>query len=180
MSSERKRFKREQNALENLPNELFVEIFGYLNGVDAVYAFYPLNIRFLCLLNQYVNNFDFTSVSKTKFKFITQVHSMNQWRSLTISNDDQTPGQINFFTESFPFDQYIPQLESLTALSMVPEQVPAFLSQVESLNNLVSLSIGHICGLTIPSIQLPLLKRLTLKTCKNTAWLMVNKKYFSL
>ncbi|CAF0747201.1 unnamed protein product [Rotaria sordida] len=169
--SEPKRFKRESTLFEHLPNELFVEIFGYLNGVDAVYAFSQLNIRFQRLLNYYVNNFDFKSVSKAKFNYITQLHDIHRWRSLCLSNDDNTPGQIKYFSQLFPPNEYIHQLESLTVLHMKPENAQEFLLQIRSLNNLVSLSIGLICGLNIQSMELPSLKRLVLTSCKHTYWI---------
>ncbi|CAF2379233.1 unnamed protein product [Rotaria sp. Silwood2] len=169
--SEAKRFKREFKLIENLPNELFVEIFGYLNGVDTVYAFSQLNIRFQCLLNHYVNNFDFKSISKAKFNYVTQLHDIHQWRSLCLYDDDSTPGQIKYFSRLFPPNEYLHQLKSLTVLHMKPEYAQNFLLQIRSLNNLVSLSIGLICGLNIQSIELTSLKRLILTSCKHTFWI---------
>ena len=49
---------------EHLPDDLFVEIFSYLNGVDAVFAFSQLNYRFQCLIIKYCRIFDFKSISK--------------------------------------------------------------------------------------------------------------------
>ena len=174
--SEPKRFKRESMIFEHLPNELFVEIFGYLNGVDTIYAFSKLNIRFQYLLNDYVNIFDFKSISLAKFNFITQQHDIHRWRSLIFSDDDGTPGQIELFCRLFPLAEYIHQLQSLTALNMKPKYAQEFLFKISSLNNLVSLSIGKICGFDIQSIELPVLKRLKLTSCKHTNWIMVSKK----
>jgi hypothetical protein len=97
--SKQKRIKRDNTLFEQLPNELFIEIFRYLNGVDIVYAFLQLNNRFQCLLNTYVTTFDFKYVSKAKFDFVTRQHDIHQWRSLRLSDDDETPGQIKL--ESF-------------------------------------------------------------------------------
>jgi hypothetical protein len=173
--SESKRFKRESTILEYLPNELFVEIFGYLNGVDTIYAFSKLNIRFQCLLNDYVKSFNFKSVSKAKFDYVTQVHNIHQWRSLCLSDDDNTPGQIKLFCRLFPPAQYIHQLKSLTALNMTLTYAQEFLLQIGSFNNLISLSIGTVCGFDIRAIELPSLKRLVLTSCKHTNWLMVSE-----
>jgi hypothetical protein len=172
--SEPKRFKYEFTILEHLPNELFVEIFGYLNGVDTVYAFFQLNTRFQCLLNDYVNIFDFKSISKAKFNFIIQRHNIHRWRSLCLSDDDDTPGQITLFCQLFPPAKCISQLQSFTALNMKPKYAREFLLQINSLKNLVSLSIGKICGFDIQSIELPSLKRLNLTSCKHTNWIMVS------
>jgi len=174
--NEPKRFKRESTILEHLPNELFVEIFGYLNGVDTVYAFSQLNIRFRCLINDYVRNFDFKFVSKAKFDFITRLHDTHQWRSLCLSDGDKTPGQIKSFCQLFPLAKHIHQIQSLAALDMTPKYAQEFLLQIGSFENLTSLSIGRICGFNIPSIELPSLKRLVLTSCKYTSWIMVSHR----
>ncbi|CAM2701464.1 unnamed protein product [Rotaria socialis] len=169
--SKPKRFKSETTLLENLPNELFLEAFGYLNGVDVVYGFSQLNYRLEDLLNNYVTNFDFKSVSRAKFTYITQRHDIHRWRSLHMSDDDHTPGQIKCFSQLFPPNEYINRLECLSVLHMKPGFAQEFLLQIRSLNNLVSLSIGQICGLNIQSIELSSLKRLILTSCKHTNWI---------
>ncbi|CAF3179080.1 unnamed protein product [Rotaria sp. Silwood2] len=60
---EKKRRKRHCSIfLEHLPNELFAQIFSYLNGVDAVFAFSQLNHRFQCLLSENCQFFDYKSI----------------------------------------------------------------------------------------------------------------------
>lgn len=172
---QRKRFKRESTIFEYLPNELFVEIFGYLNGVDTIYAFSQLNIRIQCLLNEYVQDFDFKCVSKAKFYFILQLHNTHRWRSLCLSDSDKTPGQIKSFCQLFPPAQYIHQIQSLTVLNMTPKYAHEFLLKIESFDNLTSLSIEKICGFNIQSFELPSLKRLVFTSCKYTDWIMVNE-----
>jgi len=173
--AEPKRFKRDYTSLEQLPNELFVEIFRYLTGVDTVYAFSQLNNRFQSLLNNYVNIFDFKSISKAKFDFVTQHHDIHQWRSLCLSEDDQTPGQIKLFCQLFPPAQYISQLQSLDVLNMQPKFAQEFLSQLVSFDHLVSLTIGNICGENILPFQLPSLRRLVINSCKHMKWTMVGE-----
>jgi hypothetical protein len=168
-----KRFKRESTTLEHLPNELFVEFFGYLNGVDTVYAFSNLNTRFQCLINDYVRDFDFKFVSKAKFDFVTQLHHIHRWRSLRLSDGDQTPGQIKSFCQLFPLAQHIHQIQSLAVLDMTPMYAQEFLPQIGSLKCLTSLSIGRICGFNIQSFELPSLKRLVLTSCRYTYWITV-------
>ena len=168
-----KRFKRESTTFEHLPNELFVEVFGYLNGVDTVYAFSHLNIRFQCLIDDYARDFDFKCVSKAKFDFVTQLHHIHQWRSLRLSDDDQTPGQIKSFCQLFPLAQHIHQIQSLAVLNMTPIYAQEFLPQIGSLEYLTSLSIGKICGFNIQPFELPSLKRLVLTSCKYTDWITV-------
>lgn len=170
-----KRFKGESTSVECLPNELFVEIFGYLNGVDAVYAFSQLNIRLQNLLNSYVVDFDFQSISKTKFTCILQVHTLEQCRSLRLSDDDKTPGQIELFCQLLSFPHRLSQLEYLSVLNMSHVDAQEFLPIIPLLKNLTSLSIDTLCGSQIQPFVLPTLKNLTFAGCQDTLWLMVRK-----
>jgi hypothetical protein len=170
-----KRFKRDYTSLEQLPNELFVEIFGYLNGVDAVYAFSQLNNRFQHLLINYVNTFDFKSISKSKFDYVTKHHDIHHWRSLRLSEDDKTPGQIKLFSQLYPPQQYISHLQSLSISNIESKLAKDFLSQLVSFDHLVSLTIGHICGENIQPFQLPSLQQLRVTACKHTTWMMVSE-----
>ncbi|CAF0866381.1 unnamed protein product [Adineta steineri] len=177
--TEPKRFKRESTTFEYLPNEICVEIFSYINGVDTVYAFSLLNLRFQSLINNYVDIFNFKSISKKKFDFVIQRHhNIQQWQSLCLSNNDDTPGQIKLFCQLFPstedIDQFqsLTKLQSLTILNAQDKDTEKFLLQIPLFNNLVSLSIENVCGVSIQSINLPTLQRLTLTSCKHTSWIM--------
>ncbi|CAF3896529.1 unnamed protein product, partial [Rotaria sp. Silwood1] len=78
---------------ENFPNELFIEILSYLIATDAVIAFSNLNHCFQCLIFEFCQSFDFTSINKNKFDIIFQGHNTNRWHSLKLSDDNNTPGQ---------------------------------------------------------------------------------------
>ncbi len=177
---ESKRFELYYTAFEQLPNELFLQIFGYLNGVDVVYAFSQLNNRFHSLIIKYVNIFDFKSISKAKFDYVTKYHDIHQWRSLRLSDDDETPGQIKLFCQLFPPHQYISQVESLCALNMKTKYAQEFLPKLVSFDHLVSLTIGTICGKNIQPFELPSLKRLVTTTCAHTDWMTVSKEIITL
>ncbi|CAF1359208.1 unnamed protein product [Adineta steineri] len=62
--------KGELNSIENLSNEIFYEIFDYLDGLDICIAFSNLNYRFqqllICSSFRYKINFDF-STKREKF-----------------------------------------------------------------------------------------------------------------
>lgn len=168
-----KRFKQESTSFECLPNELFVEIFGYLNGVDTIYGFSQLNIRFQDLLNSYVRMLDFQCVSKAKFTYVLQVFNLAQCRSLRLSDDDKTPGQIELFSQFSFFPHYLSQLEYLSAVNMSYVDALAFISVIPFFTNLISLSIGNVCGLHVNPLVLPTLKQLTVTGCPQTHWLTV-------
>lgn len=171
-----KRLNHDLLTLEQLPNELFIQIFSYFNGVDAVYAFSLLNTRFQSLLTQHIDVFDFKSISKAKFHHVIQQHDIHQWRSLRLSDDNHTPGQVKLFCQLYPLQQSITQLQSFSAIHMTPDYAREFLLQVASFNNLVSLEIGNICGENMQPFELPSLKRLVVTACQQTTWMMVSNK----
>ncbi|CAF1164458.1 unnamed protein product, partial [Rotaria sordida] len=159
--------------LEALPNEIFLEIFQYLNGVDTIYAFSQLNNRFQHLLIKYVKTFDFKSITKVKFDFVTQHHDIHRWRSLRLSEDIETPGQIGLFCQLFPLPKYISQIQSLSILNMKPKFAKTVLSQLISFDYLISLTVTTICGENIQPFKLSSLKQLVFTGCKHNNWIKV-------
>ncbi|CAF4235041.1 unnamed protein product, partial [Adineta steineri] len=162
----------EFSIIEDLPNELFVGIFSYLNGVDTVFAFLSLNNRFQKLLRKYCKVFDFKSSSKLQFDTIFDQYSTKRWKSLQLSNDDQTSGQIEYCFQRYPLSVYFTQLESLSLLKMKTSDL-SILSELSFLTNLTSLKIGFICGEIISMYDLSdlkQLKRLVITSCFNIRW----------
>jgi hypothetical protein len=159
--------------LEHLPNELLAHILTYLTGVDAVFAFSRLNNRFQCLLLEYCSIFDFKSISKAKFDLVTRQHETRRWRSLQLSNDDDTPGQINLFCQPFLLIEHIAQLQSLSLLKMKPNTACTILSELSSFTHLVSLTMESVCGQSMLPLDLPVLKRLVIRSCKYGDWMKV-------
>lgn len=170
----KKRFKRDATSIERLPNELFLEIFNYLTNVDAVCAFSRLNQRFQALTLKYCDAFDFKSVSKAKFDYVIQHHNIHQWRSLRLSDDDNTPGQVTHFCRVFPFAEYISQLEVLSIIHTKPKAALIVLRQLTLFPHLVSLSIGSVCGKSIPLLEFHSLKHVAINSCMHTQWMKVN------
>lgn len=169
----RKRFKRDSTLFEHLPNELFVEIFGYLSDVDTVCAFSRLNQRLQCLILNYCYNFNFKSVSKVKFDYVIRQHDIHRWRSLCLSDDDNTPGQVTYFCRLFSFAEYISQLEALSIINIKSNTALIFLPQLTSFQHLVSLTIGSVCGKTVPLLEIPTLKHLVINSCMHSNWMKV-------
>jgi hypothetical protein len=170
----KKRFKRDVTSIEYLPNELFVEVFNYLPDVDVVCAFSRLNQRFQSLTLKYCDTFDFKSVSKAKFDYVIRYHDMHRWKSLRLSDDDSTPGQVTHFCQIFSFKKYISQLKVLSIINMKSKIALNILSQLTSFSHLVSLSIGSVCGKSIPFLQLDSLKHLVINSCLHNQWIKVN------
>ncbi|CAM4893285.1 unnamed protein product [Rotaria socialis] len=75
--------------MEKLPNELWQISFSYLHGIEILYSFHNLNIRFEQLIKPYVSNVDLSDISYKSFKQINdQIFPQytNQIRSLTLKN----------------------------------------------------------------------------------------------
>lgn len=174
---QRKRQKRSHLVLfEYLPNELLGEIFSYLNGVDALFAFSQLNYRFQCLFNEYCRIFDFKSIRKRKFDCVFRNSDTKKWKSLKLSDDnDITSGQIEHFSEFYAPTTLLPQLESLSILGTKIDDIYPILSHLPFLSNLVSLTLMKpVCGRRILGFNFPQLRKLVISTCRNIDWLKVN------
>ncbi|CAF1512371.1 unnamed protein product [Adineta ricciae] len=165
-----KRFKHALTEFETLPNELFLEMFGYLTCIETVWAFARLNNRFRNLTLEYCRTFDFKSISKTKLDYITQQHDIRRWKSLRLSDDDDTPGQVTYFCQILSFANNLSHLEALTVVNTQCTITNSLLSQITSFQHLVSLTIGSICGKNLPCINLVSLKYLSINSCMHTIW----------
>ena len=172
----RKRFKRDPTLLESLPNELFIDIFGFLSSVDTVCAFSRLNHRFQCLTLKYCYTFDFKSVRKAKFDYVIRQHDIHRWRSLRLSDDDKTPGQVTNFCQLFSFTENISQLQTLSIINTNSNTALLCLRQLTSFTHLVSLSIGFVCGKNIPFVELCSLKHLVINSCGHSNWMKVGNR----
>jgi hypothetical protein len=187
-AASRKRRQKSNRAtlFEQLPNEIFAEIFSYLNGVDAIFAFSKLNDRFQCLVFEYCRSFDFQSISRSKFHLVSQQHNTKQWRSLRISDNKYTPDFVEYFCQFYSLINDFPRLQSLAIVDLNFKNDYMIFSQLSSLSNLVSLTIETVCGERMSPFDLPNLKRLFLTSCANIHWTKViyNKykinKYFLL
>ncbi|UJR07902.1 hypothetical protein I4U23_012185 [Adineta vaga] len=131
--------------LEDLPNELFLKIFSYLNGADCILAFSIINKRFQSFLFEYCQQVDFENKTKSELDLILANHSTYKWKSLKLFNNEHTPGQIDYFFQQYPLLTYFIQLESLSLISLNPID-ESLLIQLCFLTNLTSLKLGFICA----------------------------------
>jgi hypothetical protein len=89
-------------TLESFPNELLLDLFQYFSFVHLIQSFFNLNSRFNELICKKINEFhlDFRRISKTNFDQICQNYVpsfIDKIVSLQLSDDDNTPQQINYF-----------------------------------------------------------------------------------
>ncbi|CAF3041796.1 unnamed protein product [Rotaria socialis] len=105
--------------LEHLVNELLLDIFEYLKSVHLLQAFSHLNSRFnnLVVIHFRTHGLDLQSISKHDFDTICQQNLpliADRISGLRLSDDDDTPNQIDLFlSHSFIVNRFV-QLKSLS------------------------------------------------------------------
>lgn len=162
---------------ENLLNEIFIEIFSYLNEVDVLLGFTQLNYRFQCLIQRYCQTFDFKSIVKSEFDFIFQNFSTENWKSLQLSDEKCfTSGQIEYFFRFFAQHKRFSQLKSLSILGKKQNNMFEILFKLSPFANLILLTIKPVCGRRISNVELPQLNSLVISSCGNIDWLEVSKE----
>ncbi|CAF0963125.1 unnamed protein product [Didymodactylos carnosus] len=136
-SKKKKTFHYEVSVLEQLPCELFLIISEYLSPQDLISAFYDLNHR----LNSFVHlsplHLDFSKISKSKFDYLCKAISPKALRSLTLSNERQTCGQISRFLHMFDVQKYLTNLRSLTILEPKLNQLMQILNSFTIMDNVL-------------------------------------------
>ncbi|CAF3002517.1 unnamed protein product [Rotaria sp. Silwood2] len=153
------------NCLENLSNELFYEIFDYLDGCELFNAFSNLNNRFRTLLNG----------SSLRLKINLRFHpeTIKQYRSTCIvsRNKDRiiSLNLANFYCFNSSFTLFninssFSHLESLVLGKMKPNELKSLLINLISLPRLFSLIIHYdddlkqINNIYQMIVKLPMLK----------------------
>jgi hypothetical protein len=130
---------------ELLPNEIVLECFVYLNGIDIYNAFNGLNNRFNDLIRNISLHANFNQVKKEIFdQFCTTMllytPIRNQIVSLYLSDAKGTCGQVKAFLSMFQLNEFY-HLRSLTLFNIVSINVEEIKSIFESLSNLHHLVI---------------------------------------
>lgn len=96
------------NLLENLPTELIEMIFKYLSGSDIYFSFGSLNSRFQKIVGNYrYFLLDFRLISKFIFDSIIKSIQPSNICALTLSNADETIGQIEFFLSYWKLSDFV-------------------------------------------------------------------------
>ena len=131
---------------ELLPNEIFLDLFDYLNGVDLLYAFYGLNTRFNFLLyKQYrTYRFQFGSISKRKFDMICHQHLpfiADRIIAFRLFDSDETLGEINLFLSYIPSFNQFTYLQSLSL--HYPRSYETIMKIIHKCHHLSNLK--HLC-----------------------------------
>jgi len=151
--------------LDLLPVEMLYEIFDRLSAIDIIcglskvspymndvvlgYKFYKINLK---------------SILKSEFDLICNTINGYQIKSLTLSDDDDTPNQSNLFLSLFNMEEFSLNLNGLSLIKINNESMKLILNNLNKLNNLSSLTIingGYIDSSMLKNV-LPKLNRLNI------------------
>ncbi|CAF1189193.1 unnamed protein product [Rotaria sordida] len=133
--------KKTLSCIENLSNEIFYEIFDYLDGYNIYQAFSNLNIRLENLLISPALTMKIEISSKTKLDshYYKQFIRSNKYHIISIDFDSQS--SLNDFMNLFIIDTLFVRLESIILNSISTYKLLILLFYLKSLPNLSSLSI---------------------------------------
>lgn len=108
----------QQPTLLTLPVELIFQIFRHLDATTIVRSCRSVCQRFYTLVKTHDQfHLDFQSIFKSDFHFLCNFIPADHVTSLVLSDDDETPGQIEYFLSAFRIDQYT-RLRSLTFINV--------------------------------------------------------------
>jgi hypothetical protein len=140
--------------LESLANELLFNIFDYISMGQIFSSFQSLNSRFNQLIDANLRttrhlDFRFMSLSDSNIFFQSQLSKvMNEIISITISNENGTPLQIEFFRcNDFRFRQFI-NLRSLSLYHIHSQKIMMETAlELDYLPHLISINLTDCCGI---------------------------------
>jgi hypothetical protein len=118
--------------LELFPMELLHEIFDYLSIIDILHAFSNINFYLNCALSNYEQfHINFRSCHRIHFDLVCSYIQPHQIISLILSNNDNTPDQVQLFFSKFNIEQFT-RLRSITLIDI---EKHILLKLIDILNN---------------------------------------------
>jgi hypothetical protein len=129
------------NSIEQLSNEIFYEIFDYLDGYDIHKAFSNLNTRFenLFINSSYLLKIRFSSESESIFEDrYKHIIDSNKYQIISLHSDDQS--LINKFN-TCTIDSSFNHLQSIILHEIATFQLMKVLFRLKSLPRLFSLTV---------------------------------------
>ncbi len=128
-------------SLDELPVELLHRIFDNLNAENILFSVQYVCKRFNVITKTYNRyKLNFKSIFKHKFHQLCHATCPKNVLSLTLSDGDQTPGQIGLFLSSNRIEEYT-RLQSVTLLSIEEPYLTIILQHLSTTCSLVSLEI---------------------------------------
>jgi hypothetical protein len=122
--------------LDNLPVELIHHLLSYFSAHEIFYTFTNVTSYINAVLAAYSNyKVNFKSITKTNFDLTCQHIIPDQVISLTLSDDEETPGLIELFLSRFQINQFT-RLQSLRLFDIGPDFWEIIITKLVELKNL--------------------------------------------
>ena len=141
-------------SLDLLPVEILYRIFDDLDTEIIL-----LSMRYVCKrfygITQHYNRYTLNcqAMDKTKFDSIGDVTVPNNVTGLILSNDDQTPGQIELFLSLSPLEEY-DRLQTVSLFQIEQVSLVLFLDHLGKISTLSSLTITSDSSLELTDVTL--------------------------
>ncbi len=125
--------------LDKFPVELIHQIFNYFSTLEILLTFSDVSSYLDAVLHGYSSyKVNFKSIDRNNFDLICQRILPEQVISLTLSDDQETPGQVELFLSHFQIQQFT-GLRSLTLIDLGPTWWIPILSNLTQLRSLRSM-----------------------------------------
>lgn len=122
------------SPFSNLPTELIHYILTFLEPIVIVRTFRCVCKRFYGVVKSYDRfRLNLKSIEKGDFHFLCNFIRADQIESLVLSDDDETPGQIEYFLSLFRIDRFT-HLHTLTLIEIDDCHLNKFLKDVAKLS----------------------------------------------
>ncbi|UJR32676.1 hypothetical protein I4U23_020137 [Adineta vaga] len=141
-------------ALDQWPVELILMIFQYLSGRDIFFSFYNTSVYLNQILKSYNHySLNFLAITKEKFDEILSFIDLNQIIALTLSNEEFTGGQFNYFLSNYFLSYHLfSNLYSLT-LHSIKITNNEYYQFVQALKQWKNLRILHLIQIHLADID---------------------------
>lgn len=124
---------KEIACLNTLPTELIYKIFIYLNSETIIRSLRCVCKRLYDIVKIYDQyDFNFQSILKSDFIFLCNYIQLNNIKSLILSDDKQTPGQIEYFLARYRIN-FFTQLQSLILIEIDDCYLKIILNDIKTL-----------------------------------------------
>jgi hypothetical protein len=147
--------------LDNLPVELIHHLLSYFSANEIFYTFTNVTSYIDAVLLAYSNyKVNFKSITKTNFHLTCQHIIPDQVISLTLSDDEETPGLLQLFLSRFQINLFT-RLQSLRLFDIGPDFWEIIITKLVELKNLRSFSFfpsnrsdSWVCKLPVNDLKL--------------------------
>ena len=153
-------------TFESLADELLLDLFEFFNAIDLFRSFHGLNSRFNNLLLHLFRSYrlNLQGISKHDFNTLCMKYlpkTVDQTIALRLSNDDDTPQQLEYFFLQDNFLHRCTGLRSFCLCNVLSEEIMETISfHLEHLPFLIRLDIIQCCIPTNPEDLLNFINRI--------------------